>query len=78
MHKVDRSNDKSVPALIAALKDDGSGSGSALQAYAAEALGQIGSAAKDAVPALTEALKDEDKSVGERAQNALDTIQAPQ
>jgi HEAT repeat protein len=43
---------------------------------AAEALGRIGPAAKDAVPALNELLKDEFKEVRAAAQAALKKIQA--
>jgi HEAT repeat protein len=41
---------------------------------AAEALGKIGPAAKDAVPALSRALNDPDKAVGTRAAEALGRI----
>jgi len=49
-----------VPALIQALKDQDVG----VRRSVADALGQIGSGAKDAVPGLIQALlQDEDKSV---------------
>ena len=45
-----------------------------LRYYAAQWIGQIGSAAKDAVPALEEALQDENEHVRDAAGSALDKV----
>ena len=59
-------------ALIIALRDEDA----SMRKKAADALGELGSAAKDAIPALTKVLKDEDKDVRDAAQTALAKIKA--
>ena len=49
-----------------------------VRGYAAEALGQMGEGAKDAVPALTQALQDEDPEVIYSAIEALESIGTPE
>ena len=49
-----------------------------VRGYAAEALGQMGAGAKDAVPALTQALQDEDPEVIYSAIEALESIGTPE
>jgi len=72
-----------VPALIAALKTFPGGTAELdgpgryypdVRSIAAEALGAIGPAAKDAIPALTEATRDETPDVQGAAKEALSRI----
>src|SRR6516164_8165911 len=59
-----------VPALIGALKDEGSD----IRLSAAIGLGYFGEQARDAIPALQEALRDRDGRVREQAGVALSRI----
>jgi HEAT repeat protein len=59
-----------VPALSAALRDEDWN----VRYWAADALGKIGGAAKDAVPALSAAMRDEDKRVRYWAYSALQHV----
>lgn len=61
---------EALPALIAALGD----SDSPVRAWSAQALGQIGPAAKDALPTLRNALNDPNADVRRFVQNAINSI----
>ena len=67
-------NQKTVSALIQALKDDDRD----VRMEAAESLGEIGPEAKAAVPALIQALKDDNFNVRRGAAMALLTIGTPE
>jgi hypothetical protein len=59
-----------VDGLVKLLRDEDP----CLRYYAAQWIGQIGPAAKDAVPALEEALQDENEHVRDAAGSALDKV----